>query len=56
MTIGRFKVDFSSRISARRRALPPVPPAALKRNAHHNRTSETQAPNGIRSFASAHYK
>jgi hypothetical protein len=56
MTIGRFKAHFGSRISARRRASPPAPATALARNAHHNRTSETQPSNGIRSLASAHDK
>jgi hypothetical protein len=46
MTIGRFKAHFGSRISARRTALP--------RNAHHNRSSETEPSNAIRSSASAH--
>jgi hypothetical protein len=46
MTIGRFKAQFGSRISARRRASPLVPATALPRNAH----------NGIRSLASAHDK
>jgi hypothetical protein len=54
MTIGRFKAHFGSRISARRRASPPAPATALPRNAHHNRISETQPSNGIRSSASAH--
>jgi hypothetical protein len=54
MTLGRFKAHFGSRISARRRALPPAPATALPRDAHHNRTSETQPSNGIRSLASAH--
>jgi len=56
MMIGRFKAHFGSRISARRRASPPAPATALARNAHHNRTSETQPSNGIRSLASAHDK
>jgi hypothetical protein len=53
MTVGRFKAHLSSRISARRTTLPRAPVTALRRNAHHNRnrTSETQAPNGIRSLA-----
>jgi len=54
MMIGRFKAHFGSRISARRRASPPAPATALLRNTHHNRTSETQPSNGIRSSASAH--
>jgi hypothetical protein len=54
MTIGRFKAHFSLRISARRRASPPAPATALPRNAHHNRTSEKQPSNAIRSSASAH--
>jgi len=54
MTIGRLKMQFGSRISARRRASPLAPATALPRNAHHNRTSETQPSNGIRSSASAH--
>ena len=58
MTVGRFKAHFGSRVSARRTTLPPAPATALRRNAHHNRnhTSETQAPNGIRSLASPHDK
>ena len=54
MRVGRFKAYFGSRISARRRASPPVPAIALPRNTHHNRTIETQPPNGIRCSASAH--
>jgi hypothetical protein len=54
MMFGRFKAHFGSRISARRRASPTVPATSLPRNAHHNRTSETQPSNGIRSSAPAH--
>jgi hypothetical protein len=54
MMIGRFKAHFGSRISARRKASPPAPATALLRNAHHNRTSETQPSNALRSSASAH--
>jgi len=55
MRVGRFKVHFGSRISARRRILRPAP-AALSRNAHHNRTRKTQPSNGIRCSVSAHDK
>ena len=54
MTLGRFKAHLGSRISARRRASPTAPATSLPRNAHHNRTSETQPSNGIRSSAPAH--
>jgi hypothetical protein len=58
MTVGGSKAYVSPRISARRTTLPSVPATALRRNTHHNRnrTSEAQAPNGIRSLASAHDK
>jgi hypothetical protein len=56
MTVGRFKAHVSSRISARANdfTFGAGNRAPAQRHHNRNRTSETQAPNGIRSLASAH--